>query len=294
MKALVSIRRTLATLAAAVALGAAVNVQAASEGAALDSFPVDKLTDLPALQDGARTFVNYCLNCHSASMMRYNRLRDLGLSEAQISGNLLFSGGKVGDLMQVAMRPNDAKEWFGALPPDLSVIARARSSAEGSGSDWLFTYLRSYYRDNTRATGWNNAVFPNVGMPHVLWEWQGSRGASIEEIKAVKDEKTGESHGFARTLITFDNAGNRLEKTEKIESGHPHESTRLTLTPAVGGSMSQAAYDEKVANLVGYLTYMADPSAKSRLRMGVWVLMFLGLLIFLTWWLNREYWKDIK
>lgn len=295
MKALVSLRRTIATLAAVVTLGVAFNAQAAGGGPALDHFPTDKLNNLPDLQDGARTFVNYCLNCHGASMMRYNRLRDIGLTEAQIAGNLLFTpGAKVGDLMTVALRPKDAKEWFGALPPDLSVIARARSSAEGSGADWLYTYLRSYYRDNTRPTGWNNAVFPNVGMPHVLWQWQGSRGAHIEEIKAVKDEKSGEGHGFAKTIVTFDNAGNRLEKTEKIEGGHPHEGVKLTLTPATGGSMSQAMYDEKVANLVGFLTYMSDPSAKSRIRMGAWVLMFLGLLVFLTWWLNREYWKDIK
>jgi ubiquinol-cytochrome c reductase cytochrome c1 subunit len=293
MKALVFLRRTIATLAAVLTLGAAVNAQAAGDGVALDSFPMDKLNNLPALQDGARTFVNYCLNCHSASMMRYNRLRDIGLTEDQIEGNLLFTGDKVGDMMDIALRPNDAKEWFGALPPDLSVIARARSSAEGSGADWLYTYLRSYYRDNTRTIGWNNAVFPNVGMPHVLWEWQGSRGAQIEQIAAVK-EKSGEGHGFVKTIITFDNAGNRLEKTEKIEGGHPHEGVKLTLTPAVGGSMSQAMYDEKVANLVGFLTYMSDPSAKTRIRMGAWVLMFLVLLVFLTWWLNREYWKDIK
>ena len=294
MNSLLFLRRTVATLAALTALGVALPAHAAGDGVALDSFPMSKLVELPSLQDGARTFVNYCLNCHGASMMRYNRLRDIGLSEAQITENLLFTGRKVGDPMQVALRPNDAKEWFGALPPDLSVIARARSSAEGSGSDWLYTYLRSYYRDDTRPTGWNNAVFPNVGMPHVLWEWQGSRGASVEEIKAVKDEKTGEGHGFSRTLVTYDNTGARMEKTEKLEGGHPHEGSKLTLTPAVGGSMNQASYDEKVANLVAFLTYVSDPTARTRVRMGVWVLMFLGLLVFLTWWLNREYWKDIK
>ena len=292
MKALVSVRRTVVTLVAALTLGVAVNAQAA-EGAALDNFPVDKLTDLPSLQDGAKTFVNYCLSCHSASMMRYNRLKDIGLTDAQISGSLIFTGKKVGETMAVAMRPGDAKEWFGAMPPDLSVAARARSSADGSGADWLYTYLRSYYRDNSRATGWNNAVFPNVGMPHVLWELQGSRGAMIEEVKAVHDEKS-DGHAFAKTVITYDNDGNRTEKTEKIDGGHPHEGSKLTLTPAKGGTLSQAAYDEKVANLVGFLTYMSDPSAKTRVRMGVWVLLFLGLLIFLTWWLNREYWKDIK
>ena len=294
MKALESIRRSIVTLVAVVTLGIAINAQAAEEGVALDNFPVDKLTNLPALQDGARTFVNYCLNCHGASMMRYNRLRDIGLTEDQITDNLLFTGEKIGDLMATALRPNDAKEWFGALPPDLSVIARARSSGAGSGADWLYTYLRSYYRDSSRPTGWNNAVFPNVGMPHVLWELQGARGATVEEIKAVHDEKADGGHGFAKTIVTIDSEGNRTQTTEKIEGGHPHEGTKLTLTPAKGGTLSQPAYDEKVANLVGFMTYMSDPSAKSRVRMGVWVLLFLGLLMILTWWLNREYWKDIK
>lgn len=210
MNALVSIRRTLGILAAAAAfcLPAA---QAAEEGVALDHFPVEKLTNWPALQDGAKTFVNYCLSCHSASMMRYNRLRDIGLTEDQITNNLIFTGKKVGDLMTVAMRPADAKEWFGALPPDLTVVARSRSSGAGSGSDWLYTYLRSYYRDNSRALGWNNAVFPNVGMPHVLWELQGSRGAIIEEVKAENGD-AGNGHGFTRTTITIDNQGYRTEK----------------------------------------------------------------------------------
>jgi ubiquinol-cytochrome c reductase cytochrome c1 subunit len=293
MKALVSVRRVVVAMAAALTLGLAINAQAAEEGIALDSFPMAKLTELPSLQDGARTFVNYCLNCHGASMMRYNRLRDLGLSEDQISNNLMFTAEKVGDPMMVALRPEDAKAWFGTLPPDLSLVARARSSASGSGADWIYTYLRSYYRDNTAATGWNNAVFPNTSMPHVLWELQGARGALIEEVKAVHGEKS-DGAGFARTLVTIDENGNRTEKKEAITGGHPHESTKLTLGHAKGGTLSQAAYDEKVANLVGFLTYVSDPSAKTRIRMGVWVLMFLGVLIFLTWWLNREYWKDIK
>lgn len=294
MKALVSIRRTIKSLVAVVTLGFAINAQAVGEGVALDNFPDDKLTDLPSLQDGARTFVNYCLNCHGASMMRYNRLRDIGLTQEQITASLLFTAEKVGDPMSVVLRPDDAKEWFGTLPPDLSLIARARSSGAGSGADWLYTYLRSYYRDNTQATGWNNTVFESVGMPHVLWEWQGARGATKEEIKAVKDEQTGKLTGYTRTVATFDANGNRIEKTEKIEGDNRHEGIKVTLTPAKGGTLSQAAYDEKVANLVGFLTYMSDPSAKTRVRMGVWVLMFLGLLVFLTWWLNREYWKDIR
>jgi ubiquinol-cytochrome c reductase cytochrome c1 subunit len=138
----------------------------------LDHAP-DKRADNAALQNGARIFVNYCLNCHSASYMRYNRLQDIGLSEAQIRDNLMFTADKIGEPMRVAMQRSDAKVWFGAAPPDLTIVARSRASEFGSGPDWLYTYLRSFYRDESRPTGWNNTVFENVGMPHALWELQG-------------------------------------------------------------------------------------------------------------------------
>jgi ubiquinol-cytochrome c reductase cytochrome c1 subunit len=281
-------------LAAAVLIAAPAASQAAGGGYPLDQFPKSKLTDQAALQNGAKLFVNYCLGCHSANLLRYNRLADIGLTDAQIRDNLMFTATKVGDPMRIAMAPNDAKEWFGALPPDLSVTARARSSHDGSGSDWLYTYLRSYYRDATRATGWNNAVFPNVGMPHVLYELQGSRGVTIEEIKAVKDEKSHAVTGFTRTVVTFDPQGHRSEKTEKLADRHLHEGTVVKLGPPVGGKMSVAEYDGQIADLVAFLTYMADPTAKTRVRLGVWVLLFLSLFTVLAWWLNREYWKDIK
>lgn len=140
----------------------------------LDKAP-DHSRDFAALQTGAKVFVNYCLNCHSASYMRYNRLQDIGLTEAQIKDNLLFTAEKVGETMNIAMQRTDAKAWFGAAPPDLTVIARARASEAGSGADWLYTYLRGFYRDDQRPTGWNNTVFANVGMPHVLWELQGDQ-----------------------------------------------------------------------------------------------------------------------
>jgi ubiquinol-cytochrome c reductase cytochrome c1 subunit len=140
----------------------------------LDKAP-NKANDMAALQHGAKLFVNYCLNCHSASYLRYNRLNDIGLTEEQIKGNLLFTAEKTGETMTIAMQRADAKVWFGAPPPDLTVIARARSSEFGSGADWLYTYLRGFYRDSARPTGWNNVVFANVGMPHVLWELQGEQ-----------------------------------------------------------------------------------------------------------------------
>lgn len=279
--------------AAGLALAPALT-QASGGGVPLDHFPTEKLHNQAALQNGAKLFVNYCLGCHSAGVMRYNRLQDIGLSPTQIKDNLLFSGTKVGDTMKIAMSPADAKEWFGALPPDLSVTARARASGDGSGPDWLYTYLRSYYRDNTRATGWNNAVFPNVGMPHVLWELQGARGATIEDVHALHDHSKGTVTGFTKTVVSFSPEGVRTEKTERIEGGHPHEGTTIKLGPATGGKLNQADYDGQVADLVAYLTYMADPSAKTRGRLGTWVLLFLSLFTVLAWWLNREYWKDVK
>lgn len=150
----------------------------------LDKAP-DRSRDLPALQNGAKLFINYCLNCHSASYMRYNRLQEIGLTEQQIKDNLLFTADKVGELMTIAMRRADAKQWFGAAPPDLTVIARARASEFGSGADWLYTYLRGFYRDDTRPTGWNNTVFPNVGMPHALWELQGVQAMGADHKLAL-------------------------------------------------------------------------------------------------------------
>ena len=140
----------------------------------LDKAP-DRAYDMAALQNGAKVFVNYCLNCHSASYMRYNRLRDIGLNEDQIRESLMFTADKVGEPMRIAMQRAEAKVWFGKAPPDLTIIARARASEFGSGPDWLYTYMRSFYRDDKRPTGWNNLVFENVGMPHVLWELQGQQ-----------------------------------------------------------------------------------------------------------------------
>ena len=235
--------------------------------AAESEFPLDRAPDhtrdLAALQNGARLFVNYCLNCHAASSMRYNKLRDIGLTDAQIKDNLLFTGEKVGDMMTVAMAPKDAKAWFGATPPDLSVIARAKASGAGSGSDWLYTYLRTFYKDDTRPTGWNNMVFPNVGMPHVLWELQGIRSAKYEEIKDPHDENK-VIHKFAGF--------------EQV-------------TP---GKMSSLEYDKSVADLVSFMTWMAEPAQNTRKRLGVWVLMFLGVFIVITWRLNASYWKEVK
>src|SRR6478752_5179931 len=176
-------------------LGIATGAQASSEGLKWDKAP-NNLNDLPSLQNGAKLFVNYCLSCHSAAFMRYNRLADIGLTEQQIKDNMLFATDKVGETMKAAIDPKQAKEWFGANPPDLTLIARSRSGHYGTGDDYLYTYLRTYYKDSTKATGWNNLVFPNVGMPHALWELQGIRAAKFVEEKDPHDPSKTE-HKFA-------------------------------------------------------------------------------------------------
>jgi ubiquinol-cytochrome c reductase cytochrome c1 subunit len=230
-------------------------------------FPLDAqpkgTTDLSSLQNGAKLFVNYCLNCHSASSMRYNRLRDIGLTEEQIKNNLLFTGTKTGDLMKITMLPQDSKAWFGTTPPDLSVMARAKASHEGSGGDYLYTYLRSFYKDDARPTGWNNMAFPNVSMPNVLWELQGIRTRKMIDEKDPHDEN--------KVVQVFD----------KFEQ-------------AIPGKLSPLEYDNAVADLVSYMVWMAEPAQNTRRQLGVWVLLFLGLFAVLTWRLNASYWKEVK
>jgi ubiquinol-cytochrome c reductase cytochrome c1 subunit len=239
--------------------------QAAEGGAPLDRFPKERVTDLAALQNGAKLFVNYCLNCHAASAMRYNRLTDpaVGLNEAQIKDNLLFTAEKIGEPMTVALQPKQGKEWFGTAPPDLSLVARSRASSVGSGSDYLYTYMRTFYRDDTKATGWNNLVFPSVAMPHVFWELQGQQRAVFVERPDPHDAK--------RSMQVFD----RFE-------------------PITPGSLSKTEYDAAVADLVAYLQWMSEPAQNQRVRIGVWVLLFLGLFTLIAWRLNAAYWKDVK
>lgn len=254
--------KLIATLLLGLGLtgGALANVG----GPEWDRFPKEKMTDVASLQNGAKLFVNYCLNCHAAAFMRYNRLRDLGLSEAQIKSNLLFASEKVGDTMKVALDAKQAKEFFGAAPPDLTVIARSRAdAAKGSGADYLYTYLRSYYRDESKATGWNNLLFPSVAMPHVLWELQGARAAKFVE------EADPHEHG----------------KTVHVFKGYEQ------LTP---GKLSEQEYNSAVGDLVAYLQWMGEPAQGQRFRLGVLVLLFLGVFTVLAWRLNAAYWKDVK
>jgi len=174
-------KKLIAILLASLSLAGAAH--AAGGGMAWDKFPTAKMSDVTALQHGAKLFVNYCLNCHAAAFHRYNRMRDIGLTEADIKNNLLFAADKVGETMKVSLDPKEAKDWFGANPPDLTVIARSRADgAKGSGADYLYTYMRTFYRDATKPTGWNNLAFPSAGMPHVLWQLQGEREPVFEKV----------------------------------------------------------------------------------------------------------------
>jgi ubiquinol-cytochrome c reductase cytochrome c1 subunit len=216
----------------------------------LDKAPIN-MGDQQSLQRGVKTFVNYCLPCHSSQAMRYNRLRDIGLTEQQIKDNLIHTGAKVGDLMVSSMNPKEAKVWFGVSPPDLSVVARAR------GADWLYTFLRGFYRDDTRPSGWNNTVFDKVGMPHVLGQMQGEQHL---------------------------NAGGH---------GAPAVAAEQTLKLAKPGVLTPAEYDVVAADLVNYLVFMGEPARMQRTQLGVFVLAFLALFLVVAIRLKREYWKDV-
>ncbi|MGH8739914.1 MAG: cytochrome c1 [Burkholderiales bacterium] len=215
----------------------------AETGYRLDSAPIDA-NDLVSLQSGAKLYVNYCLGCHGAQYMRYNRLTELGLTEDQIRENLLFTADKVGETMKIALDAKAAKQWFGVAPPDLSVVSRSR------GADWLYTYLRTFYRDPKTVTGWNNALFENVAMPHALWTLQGERGYDREK------------HAF---------------------------------TEIRKGALSPVQYDMAVRDLVNFLAYVGEPAAGKRKLIGIVVLFVLLLVLFpLTYWLKKEFWKDVQ
>jgi ubiquinol-cytochrome c reductase cytochrome c1 subunit len=229
------------------------------------SIPMEKApqrtNDMSALQNGAKLFVNYCLNCHAASFMRFNRLRDIGLTDKQIAENLAFTTDKIGDTMRVAMDPKDAKEFFGKNPPDLTLVARSRAAIGGhSGPDYLYTFLRTYYRDPGTPTGWNNKAYPAVAMPNPLWELQGEQRPVYDKVQSK---------------------GQEIEVLRGWESVSP-------------GTMSTAEFDQNVGDLVAFMQWMSEPQQNTRVRIGVWVMLFLAAFTVVAWRLNAAFWKDIK
>lgn len=221
-------------------------------------FPLDKaeydLSDKASLQRGAATFMNYCAGCHSTQYQRYNRVAaDIGIPDDLMKENLVFTGAKIGDLMKSSMSEKDAARWFGAPPPDLTLVARVR------GADWIYTYLRSFYVDETRPFGVNNAVFPSVGMPHVLEPLQGTPRAEFK------------TH-------TLD--GVEMQQVVSIKSDG-------------NGEMNNEEYDQTVLDLVNFLVYSAEPVQQERERMGFWVLGFIAIFFIFTVLLKKEFWRDV-
>ncbi|WP_455923517.1 cytochrome c1 [Pseudomonas putida] len=240
---------------------------AAEGGPELEKVDID-LADKPALQDGARTFVNYCMGCHSAKFQRYERVADdLGIPHDLMLQKLVFTGAKIGDHMTIGMQPADAKAWFGAAPPDLTLVARVR------GTDWLYGYLRSFYEDPARPWGVNNVVFPNVGMPNVLGGLQGRQVIGCKQVQVVTEGK----------------------KQYDPLTGSPltHEACdQLTLVPKTG-TLTPEQFDEKIHNLVTFLAYSANPNKLASERIGAYVLLYLAVLFIFAYLLKREYWKDV-
>ncbi len=226
----------------------------AAGGAHLEHADID-LHDKASLRHGAKLFVNYCLSCHSAESQRYSRMgQDLGLADEQVKNNLMLASEKIGSTMTVAMPKADAKRWFGNPPPDLSVLARAR------GADYLYTYFKTFYIDESRPFGVNNVAFPDVGMPHVLWELQGMQ-------KAITKTET-------------DAEGNKTTHITGFEIVQP-------------GSMSEEEYDQAARDLTAFLVYVGEPIQLKRTKIGIWVLLFLAVLFVFAYALKKEYWKDV-
>src|SRR5690606_5470400 len=214
------------------------------------------LSDRASLQRGAKLFMNYCSGCHSLQHLRYSRMaEDLGLSEEEVMENLNFTGAAFGEHIVSAMPAEQAAEWFGVAPPDLSLTVRSKLG----GPDWGYTFLMSFYQDDSSAIGWNNTWFPDVSMPNVLWDLQGLQRPVMGEPDA--------------------------------ETGAPTIARPAVAQP---GSQSPEQFERSVRDITAFLEYAAEPAALKRYGIGVWVLLFLVFFTFLTWLLKQEYWRDVK
>ena len=245
--------KTFASRLAVFASGLLISFSAFAAGGGATLQAGNDLSDRASLQRGAQLYMNYCAGCHSLKYMRYSRMaEDLGLTEDEVMKNLNFTGAKFGEQVQVSMPAAGGEKWFGKMPPDLSVISRVR------GSDWIYTYLKSFYLDESRPLGWNNKLFPNASMPNPLWELQGLQHAEFGPV----DPATGERH---------------------VEG----------LKVAQAGRQSAQEFDQTARDITNFLEYVGEPAALKRQSIGVWVILFLAALTFLAYLLKEEYWKDV-
>lgn len=252
-KASRSMTMRLVHLLAVLVLGLGTSAAAlAASGGNLQQSGTD-LGDRASLQRGAQLYMNYCSGCHSLKYLRYSRMaEDLGLSEDEVMQNLNFTGAKFGETIGASMPAAPATEWFGKMPPDLSLISRVR------GSDWIYTYLKSFYLDESRPVGWNNTVFPNASMPNPLWRLQGLQHAEFGKADAIGERPV----------------------------------TGLKVTQA--GTLDAQGFDQVARDITAFLEYAGEPAALKRQSIGVWVILFLALLTFLAWLLKHEYWRDVE
>ena len=245
--------KTFASRLAVFASGLLISFSAFAAGGGATLQAGNDLSDRASLQRGAQLYMNYCAGCHSLKYMRYSRMaEDLGLTEDEVMKNLNFTGAKFGEQVQVSMPAAGGEKWFGKMPPDLSVISSVR------GSDWIYTYLKSFYLDESRPLGWNNKLFPNASMPNPLWELQGLQHAEFGPV----DPATGERH---------------------VEG----------LKVAQAGRQSAQEFDQTARDITNFLEYVGEPAALKRQSVGVWVILFLAALTFLAYLLKQEYWKDV-
>ncbi len=225
------------------------------------------MNDQASLQRGATLFMNYCSGCHSLKFQRYSRIgEDLGLTEDQVAKNFIFTGAKPGEHINVAMNPTDATAWFGKAPPDLSLEGRAR------GPDWIYTYLKSFYVDESRPLGWNNTLLANASMPNVLWQLQGQQ-------QPVTEPKQKDAQGHEKGCERGEYNGQCI--------------TGFAMQGGQKGSMGPQEFDQAARDISGFLQYVGEPALIQRESYGVWVILFLVVFSFLAYMLKHEYWRDV-
>ena len=249
----------LRVAAACLVLTASGASFAAGGGAALDAANND-VGNTKSLQRGFKYFMNYCSGCHSAEYVRYNTIgAALEISDEELEQNLMFNAERTFETINISMRADDATAWLGQVPPDMSLIARSK------GVDHIYSFLRGYYRDDKSATGWNNTVVKNVSMPHVLWELEGVKA----QAESHSDDAAAEADGHsAEAKPAFD--------------------------VLAAGTMSAEEYDEVVRDIVNFLDFISEPMQLERTQIGIWVMAFLVIFFFLSLFLKKEIWKDVK
>lgn len=259
-------KKIISLICVALLLSASNSFAAGGSNIPLDT-PHYNMSDKESLRNGAKLFMNYCLSCHSAGYSRYNRVaEDLDIPMEVMKSELMFTSEKEGDLMKAAIPADDAKNWFGVTPPDLTLVSRVRKP------NWVYSYLRAFYKDDKSPSGWNNSVFDHVAMPHVMYEMQG-----VQRLVGKVDPHHSDTH------------------TTEEETDHTYNVVGDTQFEIVEpGSMTPEEFDKAMTDLTAFLVYLAEPAQLKRTSIGVYTLGFLIILMLLSYLLNKEFWRDVK